>query len=100
MDLLHLSHRNSYANQLYPGLVRSAYFRDHIVLSIGDCSVQRQQNLPLSNPCAEEAWVAQVDFIKDAISNNPSIKYVIIAGIQNQSDAQQIEDLKDAIRFV
>jgi len=91
---------SSYANQLYPGIVNNAAFDRQVVLSIGDCAVQRQPELPWENPCSGAKWAEQRDFVRSVIVRNPTIRYAIVAGLQWNPTQQQLSDLSSEIQFL
>ncbi|MEI6536066.1 MAG: SGNH hydrolase domain-containing protein [Verrucomicrobiaceae bacterium] len=91
---------NSYANQLYPGLVKRHEFAVETILSIGDCAVQRQLDLAPPNPCAGSSWDDQTKFVRTIIARNPSITRVIIAGLQWDASDNQLNDLREELHFL
>jgi peptidoglycan/LPS O-acetylase OafA/YrhL len=91
---------NSYANQYFEGLASSGNFRNRSILSIGDCSVQRDKGLDKTNPCFGENWLEQRNFVKELILKNSSLSFVVIAGLKENSDAQDLVDLRDALTFL
>ena len=91
---------NSFANQYYEGLAQNKVFRNQSILSIGDCSIQRDRNLPKSNPCFGPKWDEQQKFVKSIIANTPTLKYVIIAGLKQRPSSQDSDDLRSALGFL
>jgi len=91
---------NSFANQYFEGLSKNNYFKNTSILSIGDCAIQRQLNLPAGNPCKDRNWDDQNEFVKNIVRNTDSLKYVILAGLKENASDSDISDLKLSIRFL
>jgi peptidoglycan/LPS O-acetylase OafA/YrhL len=91
---------NSFANQYFEGLKENSYFRNQSILSIGDCSIQREPDLENGNPCAGGLWKEQRNFVKDLIRSTPSIDYVIVAGLKEVTNALDAADLESTLTFL
>ena len=91
---------NSFANQYFEGLAQNKDFKNHSILSIGDCSIQREIDLPKYNPCSGSKWDEQHKFVKDIIASTPTLRYVIVAGLKEKPSVQDSEDLLSALRFL
>jgi hypothetical protein len=91
---------NSFANQYFEGLAENTYFRNQPILSIGDCSIQRQPDLENGNPCAGELWKEQRNFVEELIRSTPSIDYVIVAGLKEVTNTLDAADLESTLTFL
>ncbi|AWN74169.1 acyltransferase family protein [Legionella anisa] len=98
---------NSFANQLYPGLLHSKLFSNETILSIGTCDAATVGKTPLVDlvadptmPCAGDRPLHQEKFINDIIKQNVgSLKYAIIAGLYGASE-EYLTRLKSRIDFL
>ncbi|MCE0723596.1 MULTISPECIES: acyltransferase family protein [Legionella] len=98
---------NSFANQLYPGLLNSKLFSNETILSIGTCDaakVDKTKSVDISDPafpCAGERPIHQEKFINNIIKQNVgSLKYAIIAGLFASPSEDYISRLKRKIDFL
>ncbi|HHF7387161.1 TPA: acyltransferase family protein, partial [Legionella bozemanae] len=99
---------NSFANQLYPGLLHNKLFSNETILSIGTCDAAKVGKTPLFDkpldptfPCAGDRPLHQEKFINNIIKQNVgSLKYAIIAGIPNLQSEDYIYRLKSRIDFL
>lgn len=91
---------NSYANQYFHGFSSNSKLGNYSILSIGDCPIQREQELLPPNPCAGFLFDEQRQFIKDLVVNQSSINTVVIAGLKDYSDEASKRDLGDALAFL
>ena len=91
---------NSFANQYYDGIVKESLFHNQSVLSIGDCSIQRQPELKKGNPCEGKLWQEQRDFMNKLILETPSLKYVIVAGLKESTNKSDESDLRATLTFL
>lgn len=91
---------NSFANQYFEGLAENNYFRNQPILSIGDCSIQREPDLENGNPCAGELWKEQLNFVEELIRSTPSIDYVIVAGLKEVTNTLDAADLESTLTFL
>lgn len=82
---------NSYANQLYPGLIHQPTLAKENILSIGTCDASGGAK---GSPCYREKM-----FLDGIVANNPSIHLVILAGLNPVPDDLYIEKLKERIDF-
>lgn len=95
---------NSYANQLYPGLVKQNALRHHTVLSIGTCGPEkvdrsRPTETPSASPCSGDRPRQQEDLIDEIVKNNTSLRFVILAGLNREPDSDYIERVTQRIDF-
>ncbi len=88
---------NSYANQLYPGLVQNDAF-DHLTfLSIGICHPTWQENPTIPMRCK-----SQQEYIYDIfLSSNEQIRFVILGGMppKGEWDDAYVTQLGESISF-
>ncbi|WP_314140153.1 acyltransferase family protein [Buttiauxella noackiae] len=86
---------NSYANHLYPGIAESGRFGSPNVLSIGTMEV-------IVSGDSGSIEESQRKFIDSVIKETPSIKYVIISGIDpvNYSTEKYFNSLKSRIDMI
>jgi hypothetical protein len=91
---------NSYANQYFHGLSSSSNYKGVGILSIGDCPIQREEELTPPNPCAGSLFDEQRVFLKRLIEKNKSIKTVIVAGLKEKPSENDMNDLKSALEFL
>lgn len=91
---------NSWANQYFPGIANNAAFSNQVVLHIGDCAVQNQEASALDDPCRGSKWTDQRDFVRSVIADNPSVRFVILAGLFANPSPQQLQDLRDQLTFL
>ena len=88
---------NSYANQLYPGLVQNDAF-DHLTfLSIGICHPTGEEHPTIPMRCK-----SQQEYIYDIfLSSNEQISYVIMAGMppKGEWDGSYLTKLVESISF-
>lgn len=98
---------NSFANQLYPGLLHNKLFSNETILSIGTCDAAKVGKTPLFDkpldptfPCAGDRPLHQEKFINNIIKQNVgSLKYAIIAGLYGASE-EYLARLKSRIDFL
>ncbi|HHF7368303.1 TPA: acyltransferase family protein [Legionella bozemanae] len=98
---------NSFANQLYPGLLNNKLFSNETILSIGTCDAAKVGKTPLVDkpldptfPCAGDRPLHQEKFINNIIKQNVgSLKYAIIAGLYGASE-EYLARLKSRIDFL
>jgi peptidoglycan/LPS O-acetylase OafA/YrhL len=86
---------NSFANQLYPGITNNPNFENQVILSLGNCSIERERNVQPVKTCIE-----QRDFVYQTIVQNPSIKYALVAGLEWNASPQQLNDLRAELNFL
>ena len=91
---------NSFANQYFEGFADNESLKHLSIVSIGDCAIQREFDLDSGNPCAGELWDEQRDFIEKLIMNTPSLKYVIVAGLEETLSESSATDLKRTLNFL
>ena len=92
---------NSFANQLYPGFVNNFKLSHHTVLSIGTCSigVDGTDENPRS-PCYRSRAKEQSDFIDQIIKRTPSLKYVILDGLERNPSKEYISRVLERMFFL
>jgi hypothetical protein len=89
---------NSFANQLYPGMISNLSLNHHSILSIGTCSIVLDMHIEdPRNPCFGTKADSQAKFIDDLIKNNNSLKYIIIDGLSRKPTIEYIEQVSDRI---
>ncbi|WP_298623561.1 acyltransferase family protein [uncultured Legionella sp.] len=97
----------SYANELYPGLLKNNSINHHNILSIGTCDaanidetkfVQSKPGLEYG-PCVGYRHAEQQKLINNII-NSGSLKFVIIDGINPNPDKEYILHLKERIDLI
>ena len=71
---------NSYANELFPGLVYLQPQIEGSILNFGTCPFRGTGIWPPGNPCYGGADTKEADFIIDFVGNHTSIRTIIIAG--------------------
>ncbi|WPP01675.1 acyltransferase family protein [Pseudomonas sp. HR96] len=86
-----LLYGNSYANHLYPGLVKNQQLAEQTYLSVGNCAVgSADRTTALDDegvsPCMGARAKEQEDFVFDIVKHNVSLKYVIIDGLSLKGD--------------
>jgi peptidoglycan/LPS O-acetylase OafA/YrhL len=87
---------NSYANHLYPGLVQNSALSHHSILSFGNYSIDKAA-LDL-NPSSKIQ--KQKTLIDEIIRKTPSLKFILIAGINDNLSTQQMIIAKERIDFI
>lgn len=97
----------SYANELYPGLLKNDSLNHHNILSIGTCDagnideskfIQSKPGLEYS-PCVGYRHADQQKLINNII-NAGTLKFVIIDGLNPNPDKEYILHLKERIDFI
>jgi peptidoglycan/LPS O-acetylase OafA/YrhL len=99
--LLLLGH--SYANHLYPGLLKTDGFSQHSILSIGTCEPDDRQpsySETTTDPCSGIRQFHQQLFIDNIIATSGSLQYVIIDGLRGSPDSEYIAGIKRRIDFI
>jgi hypothetical protein len=99
--LLLLGH--SYANHLYPGLLKTDGFSQHSILSIGTCEpddAQPTSSETTSDPCSGDRKFHQQRFIDNIIATSGSLQYVIIDGLSGSPTPQYITGIQRRIDFI
>ena len=101
---------NSYANELYPGLVSRPELARQVFLSIGDCDpgygAPGNGEVGENSPCYGDGAAIQEKFIDKVIIENRSIRYAILDGLLSSDraiyfpDAAYIHHLKERIDFL
>ena len=96
---------NSFANQLYPGLIRNQAFVHQTFLSIGACDFGRDHGHKTdiganNDPCGGDRPIREKEFIEQLIVNEGSIRYAILDGISSTSDPKYIARIKARIDFL
>jgi peptidoglycan/LPS O-acetylase OafA/YrhL len=91
---------NSFANQYFEGISSDFHFRSQTILSIGDCSVQRDRSLAKGNPCSGSGWDEQQNFIKGLVEGTKSVNYIIVAGLFQNPSQENLDDLRDTLNFL
>ncbi|MBA2709845.1 MAG: acyltransferase [Tatlockia sp.] len=97
---------NSYANHLYPGIIKNKYFKYESILSIGTCEPKWYDKATLTkaelntSPCSGMRPLIQQRFINDIIKKSGSIKYAILSGLELDNSEQYIASIKKRIDFL
>jgi peptidoglycan/LPS O-acetylase OafA/YrhL len=101
---------DSYANELYPGLVSRPALAGQVFLSIGDCDpgngAPSNADLAKNNPCYGDRAAIQEKFIDKIIIENKTIRFAILDGLISKDDAVYSPDaayihrLKERIDFL
>lgn len=96
---------NSYANHLYPGLIETPETAGNSILSIGTCSPEYGKitayiQPSIANPCSGNGPHRQNMFINDLIDKNPTIKTVIMDGLEAVPGQDYIERLSKRLEFL
>lgn len=96
---------NSYANQLYPGLISMDEFKAENVLSIGACNPVEPDGdadyiAPPGHPCFGNGLRYQQDFIDNIIQQSGAVKFVIMGGLVEKPNRIYIERLEERIRKI
>jgi peptidoglycan/LPS O-acetylase OafA/YrhL len=98
---------NSYANELYPGLVSRPELAKQVFLSIGDCDPgEDSHEVGKNNPCYGGGAATQEKFIDNIVIENPTIRYAIIDGLISSDtaiyypDTAYIHRLQERIDFL
>lgn len=88
---------NSYANQLYPGLVQNEAFSHLTFLSIGTCDPTWEENFEVLLRCRSQ----QQHIYNIVFQSNQPIRFVILAGMppQGQWDDDYLVQLRKSISF-
>lgn len=97
---------NSYANQLYPGLMFEPRLAEHSVVSIGTCSAI-EQDAPDEDakangqyPCSGKRWYHQQQFLDRIITENTSLKYVIVDGLPPKPTRSEVDRILRRVGFL
>ncbi len=94
---------NSYANELYPGLVSRPELAKQVFLSIGTCDpghgAPSNPDGARTTPCYRDRIALQEKFIDKIIIDNKTIRYAILDGLRGNPDADYILRLKERIDF-
>jgi peptidoglycan/LPS O-acetylase OafA/YrhL len=96
---------DSYANHLYPGLAHDAVFQHQTILSFGTCGVDtgRAGDVPTPatrSPCSGSRPYKQRKYIDELVETHPSLRYVIIDGLNAQVDDDYITRVDERISFL
>lgn len=91
---------NSYANQLYPGFVKNKELAHHTFLSIGTCSVIGNKYDDISHPCYGRRRAEQKKFINKILVDHKTIKFVIIDGLDPNTNEENINQLLIKIKWL
>lgn len=92
---------SSYANQLYPGFSKNQKLSHHSVLSIGACRVGSDgTGVALRNPCYGASVKKQDDFIDGIVNGTPSLKFVILDGLERKPSPAYIDRVLVRIKFL
>ena len=91
---------NSFANQYFEGFAENDSLGDISILSIGDCSIQREIGLKNGNPCAGKLWDEQRSFVENLIMKTSSLRYVIVAGLEERASETGAKDLRRTLNFL
>jgi peptidoglycan/LPS O-acetylase OafA/YrhL len=93
---------DSFANQLYPGFIRSSLLSHHTVLSIGNCGFAAPRASFVgdpNSPCYGDRAVRQRKFIDELVGRASSIKFAVFSGGSREPDFEYIERVRERIRF-
>ena len=97
---------NSFANHLYPGFTSSEVFGRESILSVGACEPAGEKfsadNVDFSFfPCVGTNKTSrQMEFIDDIIRDSPSIKLIIMDGIQLDTSEEYLDRLSARLNFL
>jgi peptidoglycan/LPS O-acetylase OafA/YrhL len=91
---------NSYANQYFSGFSSTGRITGESILSIGDCPIQREEDLVKPNPCAGSLFDEQNEFLMSIVKSQKSLKWVILAGLKETADSSDLRDLDGALGFL
>jgi peptidoglycan/LPS O-acetylase OafA/YrhL len=110
---------NSYANQYYPGFAKNIKFRQHNVLSIGNCGpnwVYKDEITKVLNetefsgfsslgakkgsPCSGYRSLEQLNFINNIIKHSASVQLALLISPGKTSDEKYIRSLRHRIDFL
>jgi hypothetical protein len=99
---------NSFANDIYPGVILNKLLNHHSVLSIGSCDpAWADENWDLYNekknehgPCYKERQILEQKHINNIIIKEKSIKFVILGGLSNSPTQEYFKRLKQRIDFL
>ena len=94
---------NSYANDLYPGLVANEAFRHHSILSIGTCSPEADPVIDRggdrNNPCFGDRRLRQYAFINQVIADERP-EFVIMSSSWPNDRRLEAAALDDLVRRI
>jgi len=96
---------NSFANQLYPGLVEQSDLSQQNFLSVGACDPALAPNprwnlLLVTNPCVGTRLIEEQNFLDRIIESNHSLRYAILAGLSDTPDSGYIQRLKSRVDYL
>ena len=96
---------NSFANQLYSGLISNQNLLHQTILSIGSCDFGRDYSHKteigaINDPCGGDRPIREKEFIERMIIDEGSIRYAILDGLVGTSDPQYIARIKERIDFL
>lgn len=95
---------NSYANELYPGLVSRPELARQIFLSIGTCDpgsgATDDSGMAKDSPCYGDRSALQEKFIDKIIVDSRTVRFAILDGLNRNPDAAYIHRLKERIDFL
>ena len=86
---------NSYANHLYPGLLKHSALSHLSILSFGNYSIDRAAHFNSLSQFHKEKV-----FIDEIIRKTPSLKFIIISGFSDILSTKQIALSKERINFI
>ena len=93
---------NSYANHLFPGIAHNSHMEEKSVLSIGTCSPDLSPSTAPADgtsPCSGARPQDQANIIKGITESSKTVKLVILAGLENETNSSLIEAAKEKIDF-
>ncbi|WP_415062046.1 acyltransferase family protein [Bdellovibrio sp.] len=96
---------NSYANQLFPGIVDNTKLNHHSVLSIGACNLilrptENDHNKVQDDPCSGDRAQKEQDFINSILLRSKTTKFAILSGIPPNLTEEDVEILRKRINFL
>jgi len=93
---------NSFSNAYYPGFIYNDEFNNHAILNIGTCNFLSKYKTTNSkkDPCSSYQSFKEMELIDTIIKENESIKFVIIAGLDENIDYNDIETLTKKIEKI
>ena len=96
---------NSFANHLYPGIIKQKSFANQSILSIGTCGAEWVDGPSLvmnspTHPCSGLRQLEQQKFINAIIARTPSLRYAILGGLDPDPSPEYTQKLIKRILFL
>lgn len=94
---------NSFANHLYPGMIKNKSLEKNSILSFGTCDVGKSDiDNSVTNknsPCFGDRSKHQKEFLNKIVSESNSVKYAIFNGLRKKPSIEYIKEVDARVSF-